>query len=110
MFVEIVRLFIVFLATAGGFALGKGTGASGDAVLVATSAVIDGRLLSLAKAGFLSKPLLVPPFVLDEIQGIADAQDPTRRRRGRRALEVLDALRQLPGQELHVLDDEVPEI
>jgi uncharacterized protein YacL len=82
----------------------------GDAVLVDTSAVIDGRLLSLAKSGFLNKPLLIPPFVLDELQGIADAQDPTRRRRGRRALEVLDALRQVPGIEVHVLDDEVPEI
>jgi uncharacterized protein YacL len=82
----------------------------GDAVLVDSSAVIDGRLLGLAKAGFLTQPLLVPPFVLDEIQGIADAQDPSRRRRGRRALEVLDALRSVPGMEVHVLDDEVPEI
>jgi uncharacterized protein YacL len=81
-----------------------------DAVLVDSSAVIDGRLLSLAKAGFLREPLLIPPFVLDEIQGIADAQEPTRRRRGRRALEVLDALRTMPGMELHVLDDEVPEL
>jgi uncharacterized protein YacL len=80
-----------------------------DAVLVDTSAVIDGRLLSLVKAGFIHDPLLIPPFVLDEIQGIADAQDPARRRRGRRALEVLDALRELPGAEVHVIDDEVPE-
>lgn len=80
-----------------------------DAVLVDTSAVLDGRLLNLAKAGFLRDPLLVPPFVLDEIQGIADAQEPTRRRRGRRGLEILDALRQLPGMEVNVLDDEVPE-
>jgi uncharacterized protein YacL len=80
-----------------------------DAVLIDSSAVIDGRLLSLAKSGFLRDPLLVPVFVLDEIQGIADAQDPTRRRRGRRALEVLDAVKQVPGMEVHVLDDEVPE-
>jgi uncharacterized protein YacL len=81
----------------------------GDAVLLDSSAVIDGRLLSLAKSGFLRDPLLIPPFVLDEIQGIADAQDPQRRRRGRRALEVLEAVKQLPGMEVHVLDDEVPE-
>ncbi|HEV7887281.1 MAG TPA: PIN domain-containing protein [Acidimicrobiales bacterium] len=83
--------------------------AQADAVLLDSSAIIDGRLLSLAKSGFLRDPLLIPPFVLDEIQGIADAQDPTRRRRGRRALEVLDAVRNLPGMEVHVLDDEVPE-
>ncbi|HZQ28766.1 MAG TPA: PIN domain-containing protein [Acidimicrobiales bacterium] len=80
-----------------------------DALLVDTSALLDGRLIPLARSGFLQGALLVPPFVLDELQGIADAQDPTRRRRGRRALELLDALRQMTGVEVHVLDDEVPE-
>jgi uncharacterized protein YacL len=80
-----------------------------DALLLDTSALIDGRLLPLARSGFLQGALLVPPFVLDELQGIADAQDPTRRRRGRRALELLDVLRDVPGVEVHVLDDEVPE-
>jgi len=80
-----------------------------DAVLVDTSAVIDGCLLPLAKAGFLRDALLVPRFVLDELQGIADAQDPYRRRRGRRGLEMLEALREHTGVEVHVLDDEVPE-
>lgn len=81
-----------------------------DAVLVDSSAIIDGRLLPLAKSGFLRDPLLIPPFVLDEIQGIADAQEPNRRRRGRRALEILEAVKAVPGMEVHVLDDEVPEI
>src|SRR5205807_1997223 len=71
-------------------------------------AVVDGRLLAVAKAGFLSTALLVPRFVLDELQGIADAAEPTRRRRGRRGLEVLDSLRELPGCTVHVIDDEVP--
>lgn len=80
-----------------------------DAVLVDTSAVIDGRLLSLARAGFLRDALLLPRFVLDELQTIADAQDPVRRRRGRAGLELLEALRHFPGMEVHVLDDELPE-
>ena len=80
-----------------------------DAVLVDTSAVLDGRLLSLTRAGFLRDSLLLPHFVLDEIQAIADAQDPVRRRRGRLGLEALEAIRHLPGMEVHVLDDEVPE-
>ncbi len=79
------------------------------AVLVDTSAVIDGRLLPLARAGFLRDALLVPRFVLDELQGIADAQDLNRRRRGRRGLETLEALHEQTGVEVHVLDDEVPE-
>jgi uncharacterized protein YacL len=47
--------------------------------------------------------------VLDEVQAIADAQDPVRRRRGRLGLETLEAVRHLAGMEVHVLDDEVPE-
>jgi uncharacterized protein YacL len=80
-----------------------------DAALVDTSAVIDGRLLTIARAGFLPSMLLVPPFVLDELQSIADAQDPERRRRGQRGLDILAALQHLPGSEVHVLDDEVVE-
>jgi uncharacterized protein YacL len=80
----------------------------GDAVLVDSSAVIDGRVLSLVQAGFLRGPLLVPRFVLDEVQSIADAQDPLRRRKGRRGLEVLDAVRRAEVR-VHVLDDEMVE-
>ena len=80
-----------------------------DANLVDTSAVIDGRLLAVARAGFIRGPLLVPNFVLDELQTIADAQDPIRRRKGRRGLDLLEALRHMPGTEVNVLDDEVPE-
>jgi uncharacterized protein YacL len=47
--------------------------------------------------------------VLDELQSIADAQEPTRRRRGQRGLDLLSALQHLPGSEVHVLDDEVVE-
>src|SRR5438067_5254649 len=86
-----------------------GSSVTPDAVLVDSSAAIDGRLLALAQAGFLRGALLVPRFVLDEMQGIADAAEPARRRRGRRGLEVLDALQGNPRVTLHVLDDEVPE-
>ena len=85
-----------------------GSDPEGDAALVDSSAAIDGRILALARAGFLPGPLLVPRFVLDEIQSIADAQDPGRRRKGRRGLEVLQAIRSF-GIAVHVLDDEVVE-
>ncbi len=84
-------------------------GSAGDAVLVDTSAVIDGRLLDVTEAGFLHGTLLVPRFVLDELQGIADAADDIRRRRGRRGLETLDVLRRDPRVVITVVDDEVPE-
>jgi uncharacterized protein YacL len=72
-------------------------------VLVDSSAAMDGRLLALARSGFLTAELAVPRFVLDELRGLADAADPVRRRRARRALETLDALAVV------VLPDEVPD-
>jgi uncharacterized protein YacL len=80
----------------------------GDALLVDSSAIIDGRLLTLVRSGFVRGPLLVPRFILDEVQSIADAHDQVRRRRGRRGLEVLDAVRQREVR-VHVLDDEMVE-
>lgn len=76
--------------------------------LLDTSAIADGRLLGIAKSGFLRDELLVPRFVLDEVQAMADAQDVTRRRRGHAGLETLNALRH-SGVQIHVLDEELPE-
>ncbi len=78
-------------------------------VLVDSSAAIDGRLIPLASSGFLPGVLAVPRFVLDEIQGLADAADPNRRRRGKRALEAIHVLHDDPEHSLLILDDEVPE-
>jgi uncharacterized protein YacL len=86
-----------------------GANVAPDALLVDSSAAIDGRLQSVAAAGFVRGALLVPRFVLDELQGIADAAEPARRRRGRRGLEILDGLQGDPRVSLHVIDDEVPE-
>ncbi|MCU1372875.1 MAG: hypothetical protein JWO68_161, partial [Actinomycetia bacterium] len=104
-----VRRSRELLALAGVRLVTPGLPADAEAALVDTSAIIDGRLLAIAKAGFLRSTLLVPRFVLDELQGVADAADAGRRRRGRRGLETLDAVRQLPGQRVRILDDEVPE-
>ncbi|MCP3938707.1 MAG: hypothetical protein GY708_25445 [Actinomycetia bacterium] len=82
----------------------------GDALLLDSSAVLDGRMLEIVRSGFIRGTLLVPRFVLDEIQAIADAQDPARRRRGRRALELLDVLDNETSVSLRVIDDEVPEV
>jgi uncharacterized protein YacL len=73
-----------------------------------TSVAIDGRIVDVARAGFLHGRMLLPSPVLAELQGLADAGDDGRRTRGRRGLEVLDVLRREPGIEVEVLDDEVP--
>jgi uncharacterized protein YacL len=80
-----------------------------DGFLVDSSAVMDGQLLPLARSGLFRDDLLVPAFVLDELQGMADAGD-ERSRRARRGLEILEVLRREAPNRVYVLDDEVPEI
>ena len=60
--------------------------------IVDTSALIDGRLVDIARCGFLTGTLVVPQFVLDEVQGLADAEDVRRRTLGRRGLDTLRTL------------------
>jgi uncharacterized protein YacL len=76
--------------------------------VIDTSAAIDGRVLELARSGLVGGRLWVPEFVLDELQGIADSGSKDRRRRGRRGLEVLEALRDVPAVELSTVEAEVP--
>lgn len=78
--------------------------------VVDTSVAIDGRVLDVVRAGFLHGRTLVPSPVLAELQGLADAGDDTRRARGRKGLEVLEALRREPGVVLEVLDVDVPAV
>jgi uncharacterized protein YacL len=73
--------------------------------LLDSSAAIDGRVLALYKAGLLPRPICVPAFVIWEMQGIADSEDPLRRRRGRRGLDLLRSLREA-GAEVRVLDED----
>ena len=63
-------------------------------MLLDTSAIIDGRIVEIHKVGFLDGMLVVPRFVLAELQAIADSSDATRRARGRRGLELLNDLRE----------------
>jgi uncharacterized protein YacL len=73
-------------------------------ILLDTSVIIDGRIYDVAATGFLQSVLLVPRFVLNELQFIADSADPIRRQRGRRGLEVLNRLQKEPRTPLRVTD------
>jgi uncharacterized protein YacL len=77
--------------------------------LLDSSAAIDGRILELARASLVAGDVWVPAFVVDELQAIADASDKNRRRRGRRGLDMLDALRDVPAISFVVLEESVPE-
>jgi uncharacterized protein YacL len=62
-------------------------------VLLDTSVIIDGRIADISQTGFIGETMLVPRFVLNELQHIADSSDPLRRNRGRRGLDMLNKLR-----------------
>lgn len=74
--------------------------------LLDTSVIIDGRVLDLARTGFLDLPLIVPRFVLKELQQVADSGDSIRRNRGRRGLEVLTELQKDPDLTVEFTDDD----
>ena len=78
--------------------------------LVDTSAIIDGRVADISQAGFLLGTLVVPRFVLRELQHIADSADDLRRARGRRGLEVLNRLQKERGTPVRIVDDDATDI
>ncbi len=73
-------------------------------ILLDTSVIIDGRVSDIAKTGFLPGTLLIPRFVLNELQYIADSPDGMRRQRGRRGMEVLAELQKLPNILVRISD------
>lgn len=75
-------------------------------VVIDTSSLIDGRLEGVAKSGFLFGRVIVPKFVLDELQHIADSTDPIRRARGRRGMDMLSAIQKTPRVRLEIVYDE----
>jgi len=76
-------------------------------ILLDTSVIIDGRVSDIAKTGFLPGTLLIPRFVLNELQYIADSPDGLRRQRGRRGMEVLAELQKQPNILTRVSDIDV---
>jgi uncharacterized protein YacL len=79
-------------------------------VVVDTSAVIDGRIVDVARTGFILGTLVVPRFVLDELQRVADSPDALRRNRGRRGLEMLSALQRDATTSVEVSESAYPEL
>ncbi|MGB9761737.1 MAG: PIN/TRAM domain-containing protein [Caldimicrobium sp.] len=69
-----------------------------------TSAIIDGRIVELAKTGWLEGPLILPRIVLEEIQLLSDSTDPIKRSKGRRALELLNELKEIFQGEFRIVD------
>jgi uncharacterized protein YacL len=81
----------------------------GPPVVVDTSALIDGRITEVAKAGFVPGRLLIAGFVLEELQRVADSGDPLRRARGRRGLSVLEELQRRQDVVCEITDLDFPD-
>ncbi|MBI3466701.1 MAG: PIN domain-containing protein, partial [Planctomycetes bacterium] len=78
-------------------------------LLIDTSVIIDGRIADMAETGVFDNALVVPGFVLQELQMVADSSDKLKRNRGRRGLDVLNRLRVAPKVSLETNETELPE-
>lgn len=81
-----------------------------DIVVVDTSVLIDGRIEAIAKTGFISGTLVVPKFILEELQMVADSTDALKRNRGRRGMKILQGLKNNDRFKLEMPSNDYPEI
>jgi uncharacterized protein YacL len=79
-------------------------------VLLDTSVIIDGRIADISQTGFINGPMVVPHFVLNELQHIADSADMLRRNRGRRGLDMLNRLQKESVVPVHISDMDVEDV
>ncbi len=80
-------------------------GSEGEPMLLDTNVIIDGRLPGVFATGFLSGAVVVPRFVLDELQRLADSSEPAKVLRGKRGLEMMERLRTLPEMNVSIHED-----
>lgn len=81
-----------------------------DVIVIDTSVIVDGRIVDISKTKFLSGKLVIPKFVLRELQQIADSTDPMKRQRGRRGLEMLHTLQKEPGLDIAIHEEDFPDL
>jgi uncharacterized protein YacL len=86
------------------------SGDNKDYRILDTSTIIDGRLADICDTGFLEGSLIVPRFVLDELQYIADSSDSMKRSRGRRGLDILNRMQKSSGITIEIVDQDFPRI
>ena len=79
-------------------------------IVLDTSIIIDGRILDIFKTKFLEGKIVIPRFVLKELQQIADSTDPIKRQRGKRGLEILNMIEKEIGQDITLHEEEFPDV
>jgi uncharacterized protein YacL len=90
----------------------EGAAGHGDASLkvLDTSVIIDGRVADLCETGFLEGTFLVPQFILNELQHIADSSDSLKRARGRRGLDILNKIQKMAELDVRVTEEDFPQV
>ena len=78
--------------------------------IIDTSVIIDGRIHDVIEAGFMDGRIIVPQFVLTELQQVADSSDSLKRARGRKGLEILQAMKSLSGIQVEITQETIPDI
>ena len=76
--------------------------------LLDTSVIVEGRIVDLCKTGFIEGTLIVPKFVIDELQYIADSSDSLRRSRGRRGLDMLNQMKRDSATNIEIIERDAP--
>ena len=91
-------------------ALFRGAGPQRRYRILDTSVIIDGRVADICETGFLDGTLVIPQFVLKELQLVADSADSLKRNRGRRGLDILQKIQKMSGLEVMISDLDYPEV
>jgi uncharacterized protein YacL len=98
------------ISIAGIFRLFRGQGVEENLKVLDTSAIIDGRIADVCETGFLDGVFVLPQFILQELQHIADAADPIKRARGRRGLDILHKIQKMSRITVRIVDEDFPKI
>ncbi len=97
------------LAAMGGIFAAERQGRKSSKILD-TSVIIDGRIADICETGFIEGPLILPQFVLRELQLVADSTDPLKRNRGRRGLDVMQRIQKTPSVQVQIVEEDFPQI
>lgn len=92
------------------FRLFRGQGMEENLKILDTSVIIDGRIADVCETGFLDGTFILPQFILQELQHIADSPDPMKRARGRRGLDILHKVQKMSRITVRIVDEDLPKI
>ncbi len=82
----------------------------GSAKILDTSVIIDGRISDICETGFVDGTLIIPQFVLRELQMVADSSDALKRNRGRRGLDILQRIQKMSGVDVQIVENDFPQV